>query len=35
MEKTNLIYEILEKKEVQFYLGFLAVLIYLTKDKYR
>ena len=35
MEKANYIFEVLQKKEVQFYLGFLAVLIYLTKDDYR
>jgi hypothetical protein len=35
MEKQNLILEFLQKKETLAYLGFLAVVVYLTKDKYR
>lgn len=35
MEKTNFIYEVLTKKETLAYLGFLAVVVFLTNGKYR
>lgn len=35
MENQNFIYELCNDPKVLAYLGFMAVLIYFTKDKYR
>jgi hypothetical protein len=35
MEKTNFIFEIASDPKVLAYIGMVAVVVYLTKDKYR
>lgn len=35
MENQDWFFEVLTKKEILAYLGFMAVVIYLTKDDYR